>query len=69
MTFEDKNIPILLKPTGSISGKIALLRNLYDKAHEKINHFEMNPKSWTGLTSGFCDHLSSVRLARNFRGA
>jgi hypothetical protein len=40
MIFEDKNKPIVLGPTGNISEKVALVRNLYDKAYDKINHFD-----------------------------
>ncbi|MGD8787807.1 MAG: hypothetical protein PVJ60_10310 [Phycisphaerales bacterium] len=38
--FEDKNHPIVLKPTGDMTKKISFVQNLYDKAQEKINHFD-----------------------------
>jgi hypothetical protein len=38
--FEPKNTPIVLKGTAKIEGKIAFVQNLYDKAHDKINHFD-----------------------------
>jgi len=40
MTFVDKNSRIVLKHTGSISEKCAFVENLYNKAMEKINHFD-----------------------------
>jgi len=40
MTFEDKNKEIILKPDDMIPEKVAFVQNLYDKANEKINHFD-----------------------------
>jgi hypothetical protein len=36
----EKDIPIVLKASGSAVEKIAFVRNLCDKAHDKINHFD-----------------------------
>ena len=38
--FEPKNKPIVLTANGNTQQKIAFVRNLYDKAHDKINHFD-----------------------------
>jgi hypothetical protein len=40
MTFEDKNIEIVLNPTDNINEKVVFVQNLYNKAAEKINHFD-----------------------------
>jgi len=40
MEFRPKNDPIILTASGDIAEKIAFVRNLYDKAHDKINHFD-----------------------------
>lgn len=40
MKFEPKNKEIVLQPTGNLIEKVQLLQNLYDKAAEKINHFD-----------------------------
>lgn len=38
--FEPKNEPIVLKANGIIDRQVALVQNLYDKADDKINHFD-----------------------------
>ena len=38
--FEAKNVPIILKASGEIAQKVMFVRNLYDKAQEKISHFD-----------------------------
>lgn len=40
MKFEPKNKLIVLKSSGNPNEKIAFVQNLYDKASEKINHFD-----------------------------
>jgi hypothetical protein len=38
--FDDNDDPIILKSEGNLIEKINLLRNLYDKSYDKINHFD-----------------------------
>lgn len=38
--FEPKNKPIILKVSGNITEKVTFVQNLYEKAHDKINHFD-----------------------------
>lgn len=38
--FEPKNKPIILNPSENIPEKVDFVQNLYDKANDKINHFD-----------------------------
>jgi len=40
LKFSPKNDPITLTASGDTADKVTFVRNLHDKAHDKINHFD-----------------------------